>query len=154
MMISTYELTRILNRPGYTVLNGSLPTGTATTPRQKESSRLWASEREFQAAVIAECDLRAVLEPEYAMVYHIANENSHRQPGVRGGVCDLCLPVLRVGATEIYGACYIELKTGKNTLSGNQRLWIERLRAEGNFVEVVWDDLDRVMSIFEEYLAI
>ena len=165
---SAQELSRILSQPGYTIADGSyMPTLTAKighgedlrpksidAPLKRPAARPWASEREFQAAVIAECNLRAVLEPEYAMVYHVANENSHRQPGVKGGVPDLCLPVLRVGATGTYGACYVELKIGKNTLSDSQKLWIERLRSEGNLVEVIWDDLDRVMSVFEWYLGI
>lgn len=168
---SAQELSRILSQPGYSLGGGSsLPTtptqrlATPTepantvkhtgTPEKRRSAVLWGSEREFQAAVIAECDLRAVLEPEFGMVYHVANENSHRQPGVKGGVPDLCLPVLRVGATEIYGACYVELKVGKNTLSDNQKLWVERLRTEGNFVEVVWNDLERVIHLFEWYLGI
>ena len=165
------ELSRILSQPGYAISDGSsLPAplqksgvGGAiqantvkhiAATEKRPSAVLWASEREFQAAVIAECNMRAVLEPEFGMIFHVANENSHRQPGVRGGVPDLCLPVLRVGPTAIYGACYVELKVGKNTLSDNQKMWIDRLRKEGNFVEVIWDSVAAVMSIFEEYLAL
>jgi len=148
MMISTYELTRILNRPGYTVLNGSLPTGTVTTPRQKESSRLWASERDFARAVAAERDIRAVLQPEYRLLHHVANENSHREPGVLAGIPDWDWPIARGG----YHGFRLEIKIGRNQPSPMQIAIINLLRAEGHFCVVVWDSLEQVFELCEAYL--
>lgn len=115
----------------------------------------WRSEREFMAAVIAECDLRAIGQPEYGLIYHNANENAHRQPGVRAGVPDLFLPVVRVDAWgEVLGGLYIELKVGSGKCSQAQGKMHHRLRQAGYRVAVVWDSVETVMQVIEEYLRV
>lgn len=52
--------------------------------------------------------------------------------GLRSGVPDLHLPVARCG----YHSLYIEMKTEKGKTSADQDWWIQRLRAEGNMVNV------------------
>lgn len=108
----------------------------------------WRSEREFMAAVIAECDLRAIVTPEYGLICHIPNENSHRQPGVRAGMPDLLLPVARGN----FHGWYCELKIQGGKCSAVQRTMHHRLRMEGYRVVTIWDSVDEVMSEIEEYL--
>lgn len=62
--------------------------------------------------------------------------------GVRAGVPDLCLPVMRGG----FGGMYVELKAGKNTTSDLQDDVIEELRSDGYYVDVFWS--------WEEALAV
>lgn len=119
-----------------------------TTKQSTKPSTEWPSERHFQAAVIAECDRRAVLEPEYGLVCHIPNENSHKQPGVRAGIPDLFMACARGG----YHGLYCELKIGGNKPSRAQLDMIHRLRMQGYRCEIIWDDLDAVMSVIEGYL--
>jgi hypothetical protein len=158
------DFERILRQPGYSVDGGvsgqNAPTlrrdGQGATEAQKghcaipSSSRLslWRSERDFMRAVIAECDLRAIGQPKYGLVYHIPNENSYRQPGVRAGMPDLALSV----ASGKFHGWYCELKITGGKLSEKQRTMHDRLRMEGYRVVVVWDSVDEVMREIEEYL--
>lgn len=117
MNLSPAELTRILNQSGYTLADGSLldtprPPFDVVPPHPGKASR-WFSERHFQEEVIAQCDIRAVLEPEYGLVFAIPNG---------------------------------QYRSGQRVEPG--------LRMAGNFVEVVWDDLSRVMDLFEWYLGL
>lgn len=170
MNVTTGELDRILQQPGYSIMDGQLVYQHAQT-RQKaaigaqgsepgeiisehKSGPMWASERDFMAAVFHEIEREALLRPEYSLIYHVPNENSHRQPGVKGGVCDMCWPLPRRDATKFYGSCYVELKVGSNSLSERQKWWVDRLRYEGNFVDVVWDDLGKVMGLLDWYFTL
>jgi len=126
------DLAAILKRnPQLSIAPGSMtlptddsddtPTATIERPAQPVQAIPWPSERAFQAAVIAERDRRAVYEPVYGLLYHISNENAHRNPGVLGGVPDLCLALPR----GRFGACYVELKAGASALAGRTRLVIK-----------------------------
>lgn len=156
--VTADELTRILSRPGYAIGDGSGLTRTTAidtrdaggyidTPKRKQPV-LWRSERDYMAAVFAECAVRATQRPEYAMLFHIPNENSHRQPGVRGGVPDLMLAVQRGG----FGGLFVELKIGSNKPSGKQRDVIAQLRDQGYCCHVIWDSVDEVVEAIEKYL--
>lgn len=171
MKFTAKELTRILNQPGYGIADGSLidplaahsgPEGVLQTDgassnqtdvrgRQRASrAARWRNEWEFQRAVVNACELMAVAQPEYGLIFHVANENAHRQPGVKAGVMDLCWPIAR----GKYHSCWVELKIGSGKLSRVQQVMKRRFEAEGNFVAVVWDDVSQVMSVLEWYLSL
>lgn len=95
--------------------------------------------------------------PELDMLYHIPNggyrnkreaANLKRQ-GVRAGVPDLCLPVARGN----YHGLYIELKYGTNTVTENQREWLNRLQAQGYAVAICYG-WEQAKHVLEKYLAI
>ena len=165
------ELSRILSQPGYAISDGSsLPAplqksgvGGAiqantvkhiAATEKRPSAVLWASEREFQAAVIAECNMRAVLEPEFAMLVAIPNgqyrAGQRMEPGLRAGMPDLMLCCQR----GPHGALFIELKVGDGKPSREQMEMHQRLRMEGYRVALVWDSVDDVMFEIARYLAL
>lgn len=168
MSLTPADLAKILAQPGYGVAEGSLWTPPATqqgaggapepphgalgaeTRLRASTPSPWPSERHFQAAVIAECDRRAVLEPEYGLVCHIPNENSHKQPGVRAGLPDLVC--LARGRNSDGGLLFLELKISGGKVRQSQLDMHYRLRMEGHTVAVIWDSVDEVMSAIEGYL--
>jgi hypothetical protein len=164
------DLARILAQPGYSVddplallpstaaqegkgddlpAQGIQYTKSHLAQRHDLSAQSWRSEREFMAAVITECDLRAIEQPEYGLVCHIPNENSHRQPGVRAGACDLFLPVAR----GEYHGWFCELKVGSGKCSQKQLDMHRQLRAQGYRVVVIWDSVGEVMAEIEQHLG-
>ena len=159
------ELSHILSQPGYAITPGSsLPAPLqkrgvgeakaigidihAETPEKRRSAVVWGSEREFARAVAAERDIRAVLVPEYRLMHHVSNENSHREPGVLAGIPDWDWPIARGG----YHGFRLEIKVGKNQLSPMQVAVMTLLRAEGHYCAVVWDSLEQVSDLCEAYL--
>lgn len=120
----------------------------APSAPKKKSVSLWKSEREFQQAVFDERDRLVSQYPELALLYHISNENAHRNPGVLAGVPDLVLPVPRGGL----GSCFVELKVGKNDLSFAQKELGVKLQAYGNYWAVVWDSVEEVFQHLVNYL--
>ena len=118
-----------------------------TTPK-RSTGVLWGSERDFARAVAAERDLRSVLTPEYRLLHHIANENSHREPGVLAGVPDWHWPIAHGG----YHGLWIEIKISKNQPSPMQVAVMNLLRSEGHYCAVVWDSVDEVFELCEAYL--
>lgn len=118
----------------------------ADPPRPKSPSA-WRSEREFMAAVFQEIDRMAILYPEYSLAFHVPNENAHRNPGVRGGYMDICWPIAR----GTYHCAWIELKVRDGKPSKLQLEVKRKLEAEGHFVAVIWDDLNKVLETMEWY---
>lgn len=108
----------------------------------------WKSEREFQAAIFQRTKLLTVFHPEYRLLYHVSNENAHRNPGVKGGIPDIHWPIAR----GEFHSLYIELKIKKTPLRPEQVATILLLQSEGNFVRVIRDDLDEVMKVLDQYL--
>lgn len=100
------------------------------------------SEDSHQAAVFCWAALQAQRLPELHCLYAIPNGGKRdareaaklKTTGTRAGVPDICLPVPR----GKYNNLYIELKVGKNKPSPEQIKWHERLRANGNRVEVCY----------------
>lgn len=165
MAFTEQDLAKILQQPGYSIVGaplaaplrksgvgedlGSISVYSDPQSAQRPSRAVpWPSERHFQAAVIAECDRRAILQPEYGLVCHIPNENAHRQPGVRAGMPDLFLPAAR----GVYHGWYCELKIGNNKPTQLQLDMHNRLRRQGYQVALIWDSVDEVMKSLEEYL--
>lgn len=162
--LSAQELSRILSQPDYAISDGSslpttatqrpaAPTEPANTvkhtiaPEKRRSAVLWASEREFARAVAAERDIRATLQAEYKLLHHVANENSHREPGILAGIPDWHWPI-----ASGYIGLWIELKIGKNQPSPMQVAVMNLLRSEGHYCAVVWDSLEQVFDLCEAYL--
>lgn len=150
----TKQLADILKQPDYAIGLGSLwPDCAEPVTRNLQPAIPWANEREFQRAVIEECDRRAILEPVYGLLYAIPNGQVRRgqivEPGLRPGMPDLCLPV----PSGCCAALYIELKVGSNKPSKAQLDMIAKLRTAGNHVVVVWDSVEEVMRHIEWYLA-
>lgn len=171
MTLTPADLAKILRNPDLREVNGHLCPAVAGQGSQPEAlsalnvcldasnqSRAlhgvptWRSEREFMAAVIAECDLRAIGQPEYGLVCHIPNENSHRNPGVRGGMPDLFWPNPRESRTGPYAGMFIELKVRGGKCSRAQLDMIHKLRLAGYHCVVVWDSVEAVMVEMERYL--
>lgn len=123
--------------------------------RTRAASR-WRNERQFMAAVISQCDGLAKYIPAYADVYHVSNENAHRQPGVRAGVPDLQLDEGRYDpvAACTYHGWRCELKILGGNLSDAQESRIAKLKANGYYVSVVWESVRDVMDSLEWYLGL
>ena len=169
--LSAQELSRILSQPGYAISDGSsLPAALqkqrvgeakaigvdihTIATEKRPSAVLWASEREFQAAVIAEAQQRAILQPEYGLLVAIPNgqyrAGQRMEPGLKAGMPDLMLCCQR----GTHGALFIELKSGDGKPSREQMEMHQRLRMEGYRVALVWDSVDDVMFEIARYLAL
>jgi hypothetical protein len=124
--------------------------------RSKIKTSLWRDEpamcRSFDEHVLS----RARTNHLYALIYHVPNEDSHRIPGVRGGVPDYHLPVAKLyldeGVPRYYHSLYLEFKTADGDLKPKQIWWITKLREQNNFVEVIWENLDDALRFLDWYL--
>jgi len=114
----------------------------------------WASEHEFQAAVIAERDLRALTQPEYELLVAIPNgqyrSGQRMEPGIVAGAPDLALFVPR----GRFGSLSIELKISGGKCSKKQLEFHDKLRSAGNHVVVVWDSVEEVFRHLDHYLSL
>lgn len=110
------------------------------------------SEREMQAAVITECDLRAITNADYGMIAAIPNgqyrPGQRMEPGLRPGFPDLILPIARHGRNGLA----LELKVGNNKCSAEQLRWHRDLRVRNWAVEVIYDDPQRAIDLITWYL--
>jgi len=100
--------------------------------------------------------------PEIDLIYAIPNGSNKSQAqavifqatGLRSGVPDIHIPVSR----KPFFSFYIELKTWKayNTknhgCSPNQLIWHEKLRKQGNRVDVHWS-VSETIQITKQYLG-
>ena len=93
--------------------------------------------------------------PDLALLYHVPNGGKRnaaeaarfKQQGVKAGVPDLCLPV----PCGTYHGLYIELKAEGGKPSGNQLLWLEKLRQQG-FCAVLCYGAKAAISTIEHYM--
>ena len=105
--------------------------------------KLPVKESDIQTALFQWAEMQSNTYPALRLMYHCPNGGSRniaeaknlKAQGVKAGVPDIFLPVARNG---FHGA-YIELKSGKNTLSDNQALWINDLIEEGYCCFVAYD---------------
>ena len=81
--------------------------------------------------------------PELALMFAIPN-GGHRHitvakrmkaEGVKAGVPDVLLPVMRGG----YHSLWIELKHGKNKATDSQQWWLDMLNAEGHKAVIAYE---------------
>lgn len=100
-----------------------------------------ASEKSEGQAFMRWCRFSERMHPEIESLYHIPNGGARdvqtgfwlKKEGVKSGMPDYCLPVMRGG----YGALYIELKRKDGgQLSDTQRAMHHRLRRNYNCVRV------------------
>lgn len=130
-------------------LNGR-PYGEVTLPKM--------SEHDFQVALIAECDRRALTNPLWGMIFAIPNgqyrKGQRMEPGLRPGIPDLFVARHRCATDKhpAYHGAFIELKVGDGKPSKVQLEWIATLRNQGYFVTVVWDSPSKAMGVLEWYL--
>ena len=101
-----------------------------------------SSEHQEQAALFHWAALQEARWPELRYLFAIPN-GGHRvaavarklkAEGVKAGVLDIFLPVARAGQ---YGL-WLEMKYGRNTLTKEQKDWLDFLVAQGYRVEVAY----------------
>lgn len=94
------------------------------------------AEADLQRRIFDECALRALSNPAWEMIYAIPNgqyrKGQRMEPGLKKGVPDIHVPLIRRG----YAGFYIELKHGKNQPSTEQVGWMDRLKEQGYMVSV------------------
>lgn len=114
------------------------------------------TEHEMQASIIAECNLRANLDPRWALIFAIPNGGKRskatagklKAEGVRAGVPDLFLPIAR----GRWHGLFIELKVEGRKRSREQSLWHVKLQEQCYAVYTVWDEPEQAIRIIENYL--
>lgn len=79
---------------------------------------------------------------------HIAVARKLKAEGVKAGIPDIFLPVVR-GA---YHGLFIEMKVGKNKLTGPQEEWHVVLKGQGYRVEVCYG-WEAAKDVLEDYLG-
>lgn len=114
------------------------------------------SEHQEQVSLFKWAVFAAARWPELALLHAIPN-GGHRSKvtaammkaeGVKRGVPDLCLPVVRGG----WHGLYIELKAQGGSASQDQRQWLAALQRQGYRAELCrgWEQARRVI---EEYMT-
>ena len=78
---------------------------------------------------------------------HIAEAVNLKKSGVKSGVPDMCLPVMR----GEYAGLYIELKTGKGKVSPQQEEWIDCLNDNG-YKAVICRGSGEAIDVIKKYL--
>lgn len=114
----------------------------------RKAVTMWRTEREYMAAVFKAAAWELLREPAFSLLLHIPNENSHKTPGVKGGVPDLFLAAPRGGKAGLF----IELKIASGKPSQKQLDVIHELRTAGYECHVIWDSVDEVISTIYKYL--
>ncbi len=109
-------------------------------------------EHSLQAAVMAECERRALYDDRWGDIYANVNgqyrKGQRMEPGLKPGVPDLFLAV----PSGAYHGMYIELKWGDNRLSRGQAEWMQRLRRRGYHCVMVRDSMNDVVKAISDYL--
>lgn len=119
------------------------------------------SEAEIQTDFFNWLDVMSPYHPELALCFSVPN-GSYKSPAARGlfrrtglrpGVPDTCLPCRGVIDGKAYIGLFIEFKSKKGVLSGQQAVWCNALRNAGHFVRVCreWTE---AANIVIEYLEL
>jgi hypothetical protein len=154
-MIDRYELNK--NGEGYTDLTACKAIKKAT----KIENKIKRSEAGEQKTLIAWANLQSKKHSELKMLFHIPNEGKRsraygaelKRLGMRAGVPDLFLAVPRMQNNILYGGLFIEMKTGNNKCTENQKKWIRNLMDYGYQCKVCYS-ADEAMQVIKNYLNI
>ena len=109
-----------------------------------------------QAALFQWAEFARIKYPELELMYHIPNEGKRspvtgarlKQAGLKAGVPDVCLPVAR----GKYIGLYVEMKSGKNTTTENQKKWLRALQDQGHYTAVCYG-WEQAKELIEQYLS-
>lgn len=159
-MFSPKDLARITRQEGYDVMPGSLDNvdGLQQAVRTATGKSAWKNEKAFQSAVVEESEVLAVTWPEAGYLHAIPNGAIRTgkgngpivvEPGVKGGVPDLMLPVARHG----YFGLYMELKILGGVLRPEQVEWAAILTEQGYYVRTVIEVLQDARDLLNWYLS-
>lgn len=113
-------------------------------------------EHQHQCALIKWAKLNEPRHPELRWLFAVPNGGQRskavagklKASGVKSGVLDLCLPVKRGNFTSLW----IEMKYGKNTLTDNQKEFIQFVESQGAKVVVCYD-WETATKIIDVYLS-
>lgn len=107
-----------------------------------------ATEHQIQCAVVDFCALKGI--PIFAIPNggdrHVAVAVKLKKEGVKSGVPDLFIPVIRSN----YGGMFLEMKRKGGKLSDVQRFWLDQLEEEGYRVKVAFS-VDEAIKAIEDY---
>ncbi len=123
-----------------------LRSGEGAAMRSMNNYQNLSSEDNEQAMLFQWAEIAALNCPELRLMYHVPNEgkrsvstgNRLKRLGLKSGVPDIALPVARGG----YHGLYIEMKYGRNTLTENQRIWLDMLRKTGHMTAVCYSFIE------------
>lgn len=109
------------------------------------------TEHQIQCAVIDFCALKGI--PIFAIPNggdrHVAVAVKLKKEGVKSGVPDLFIPVIR----PKYGGMFLEMKRKGGKLSDVQKFWLNQLEEEGYRVKVAFS-VDEAIKAIEDYTAL
>jgi len=115
----------------------------------KNANYLIASEYDEQCRVIDYCDIMKI--PVFAIPNggsrHLLEAVKLKRSGVRAGVPDLCIPLVRKG----YNGLYIEMKRKGGKLRIEQKDWLELLNNNGYLAKACWG-FDEAKELIEKYI--
>jgi hypothetical protein len=107
------------------------------------------SEHQIQSAFVDWCALNGV--PVFAIpnggFRHIATARKLQREGVKPGVPDLFIPVVKMP----YGGLFIEMKTPEGKVSVHQKEWISMLKEQ--YAVSVCRSLDDAIGVIRKYLG-
>jgi len=107
------------------------------------------TEHQIQSAVIDWCALQGI--PVFAIPNggwrHIGVARKLQREGVKPGVPDLMIPVMR----GRYGGMFLELKSKGGTLRDIQKWWLKTLAYEGYFCAVAFG-VDEAIEAIKTYV--
>lgn len=114
------------------------------------------SEHQLQATIIQQCNLRALANPLWGLIFAIPNGGDRdvrvavklQAEGVKAGIPDLFVPVARHG----WHGLFMELKAKGNKPKTHQEQWLQLLANQGYCCCVITDDLDEAMRILHWYI--
>ena len=135
------------------VTKAVVASATSIDPRSVRGS----AEHKIQKSLVKWANIMRLNHPELDMLFAIPNGGWRakasaakiKAEGAKAGVPDLFLAVARHG----YNGLFIELKSESGILSANQKLWIDKLKAQGYLCAVPFG-LDEAIGVFESYLGI
>ena len=154
------ELVEMYRRnPDLARANGYEPAAPAPRRRQTPATVPAVSEHDMQASLFDWAVQVQGQIPELEWLHAVPNGQYRRgqrpEPGLRAGVPDVMLPVMRYSkrTKTFHGGLYLELKVTGNTTTPEQERWLRYLQEAGYVVAVVHDDWRRAANAILAYLG-